>query len=127
MTLLKFRVIFEDDDSIYRDIEVKPSHSFADLEAAIMLSYNMPANGSGSFFLSNDNWQRGKQLHPAGKKEEQKKAAKAKATSLPSMVAYIDDPHQHFIYEFHGTQDLAFLIELVSIGGIEKDSTMYPA
>src|SRR5205814_1578979 len=35
--------------------------------------------------------------------------------------------HQHFIYEFHGNQDAAFLIELVTIGGTEKDTAMYPA
>ncbi|HYV93997.1 MAG TPA: hypothetical protein VE978_19625 [Chitinophagales bacterium] len=126
MPLFKFRVIFEEDDAVQRDIEIKPAQSFADLEAAIMSSYNMPATGSGSFYLSNDNWQKGKQLHPSIKKEEPKKATKAKATSLPSLVAYIDDPHQHFVYEFHGTQEFSFLVELVSIGGTEKDSTMYP-
>jgi hypothetical protein len=126
MPLLKFRVIYEDDDSVHRDIEIKPIQSFADLEAAIMSSYNMPPNTSGSFFTSNDNWQKGKQLHPAVRVEEKKKQTKAKAMSLPSLVAYIDDPHQHFLYQFHGTQEYSFLIELVSIGGVEKDSTMYP-
>src|SRR5256885_17050817 len=99
MALLKFRIIYEDDDSIFRDVEIKPANSFSDLEAVIMSSYNMPPTGSGAFFMSNDNWQKGKQLHPAIKKEEKKKQAKAKAQTQTSLVAYIDDPHQHFIYE----------------------------
>jgi hypothetical protein len=127
MPLLKFRVMYEDDDSIYRDIEIKPAQSFEELEAVIRLSYNIPAVGEGKFLMSNDNWQRGKQIHPpAVKSEEKKSRSKAKAQSLPSIVLYIDDPHQHFIYEFHGAQELYFLVQLVTIGGTESPTLIYP-
>jgi hypothetical protein len=127
MPLLKFRVMYEEDDSIFRDIEIKPAQSFEELEAVIRLSYNIPAVGEGKFLTSNDNWQKGKQIHPAVVKHEEKKSrSKAKAQSLPSIVLYIDDPHQHFIYEFHGAQELSFLIELVTIGGAESPTLIYP-
>ncbi len=129
MAVLKFRVIYEDDDSVYRDIEIKPSQTFSDLESIIIFSYNLPSINSGSFFMSNDNWQKGKALYPAVISAEKKSAAKgrAKANELAALVAFIDDPHQHFIYEFYGTQEFAFLIELLTLGTTENSKTVYPS
>lgn len=126
MPLLKFRVIYEDDDSVYRDIEIKPAQSFEEFEAVIKSSYNMPVVGTGVFYLSNDNWQRGRQIYPGIKKEEKKSGSRAKAQTLPSIVAFIDDPHQHFLFEFKGSQEFSFLIELLTIGGTESAIAAYP-
>ncbi|MEO5674967.1 MAG: hypothetical protein ABIQ74_09990 [Chitinophagales bacterium] len=126
MPLLKFRVLYEDDDSIFRDIEIKPMQGFDDFQQVILTSYNLPASGSGFFFTSNDNWQKGRQIHPVIRKQEVKTRGKSKVETLPSIVAFIDDPHQHFIYEYHGSPEASFLIELTSIGGSAQLSAMYP-
>lgn len=127
MTVYKFRVTYEDDDSIFRDIEIKPSQNITDFEAVIISSYNLPATATGHFFRSNDNWQHLKQLNIAPVAEEKKGKGKAKAMSLPILVAYIDDPHQKFIYEYKGSQEFTFLIELISLNGVEKSNLVYPA
>jgi len=127
MTIYKFRVMYEEDDSIFRDIEIKPSQTLMDFETVIVSSYNLPVNSSGQFFRSNDNWQRVKQIVTAPLHQEEKKGkTKAKAHSLPILVAYIDDPHQKFIYEYHGSQEFNFLIELISLTGSEKPNIIYP-
>ncbi len=126
MPLLKFRVSYEDDDAIFRDIEIKPAQGFADFETIIISSYSLIENNAGLFFLSNDNWQKGGQIYPVVKKAEKKTGTRAKAEVLPSIVTFIDDPHQHFLYEFHGSQPVLFLIELISIGGAVQEDNIYP-
>lgn len=128
MTIYKFRVMYEDDDSIYRDIEIKPSQTIQDFESVIVSAYNLPSILSGRFFISNDNWHKLKQLQTAASGEEKKVKGKSKdgATALPMLVAFIDDPHQKFIYEYTGTQEFVFLIELMTLTGNEKPSVIYP-
>jgi hypothetical protein len=127
MTVYKFRVTYEDDDSIFRDIEIKPSQTITDFEAVIVSAYNLPATATGQFFRSNDNWQHLKQLNIAPIVDEKKGKGKAKAVALPILVAYIDDPHQKFIYDYKGSQEFTFLIELISLNGTEKSNLIYPA
>ena len=128
MTIYKFRVMYEEDDAIFRDIEIKPSQSLIDFESVIVSSYNLPVSANGKFFKSNDNWQKLKQLNMAPVQAEEKKGkAKAKAMNVPVLVAYLDDPHQKFIYEYHGSQEFVFLIELISLNGSEKATVIYPA
>ncbi|MGB3074991.1 MAG: hypothetical protein WBB36_06705 [Chitinophagales bacterium] len=128
MTIYKFRVMYEDDDSIFRDVEIKPSQTISDFESVIISSYNLPATSVGQFYKSNDSWHRVKQLltvvEPTDKKEKSK--PKTKVQSLPMLVAFIDDPHQKFIYDYKGTQEFVFLIELLTLTGAEKATVIYP-
>ena len=39
MAILKFRVYFEDDDSIYRDVAIRHTQSFFELHEAILRAY----------------------------------------------------------------------------------------
>ena len=39
MAILKFRVYFEEDDSIYRDIAIRHTQSFQDLHVTILKSF----------------------------------------------------------------------------------------
>lgn len=124
MSVLRFRIMYEEDDTIFRDIDIKPAHTLSDLEAVIQSSYNLPQSGAGEFFMSNDNWQRGRFIHPLPAKQEKK--GKARAQIIPGIVSYIDDPHQHFLYEYRGNQEFVFLIELISVGGKEDFKSSYP-
>lgn len=126
MTIYKFRVMYEDDDSIFRDVEIKPSQTISDFESVIVSSYNLPANSTGQFYKSNDSWHRVKQLLIAPVAEEKKGKGKARAQTMPILVAFIDDPHQKFIYEYKGSQEFVFLIELMSLTGNEKPTVIYP-
>lgn len=124
MSVLRFRVMYEEDDTVFRDIDIKPSHTLSDLEAVIQSSYNLPVSGLGEFFMSNDNWQKERFIYPVPFKEDKK--GKARAQVIPSIVSYLDDPHQHFLYEYKGNQEFVFLIELISVGGKEDFKASYP-
>ncbi|MBA3649137.1 MAG: hypothetical protein H0W62_11410 [Chitinophagales bacterium] len=128
MALYKFRVVYEEDDSIFRDIEVKPSNTMIDFEGSIVTAYSLPSPYKGLFYKANDSWQRVKQIDIAARPDEQKMKGrtKAKAQSFPLLVTYIDDPHQKFVYEYKGSQEFVFLLELMSLSGSEKSHIAYP-
>jgi hypothetical protein len=62
MAILKFRIYWEDDDSVYRDIAIKHSQNFADLHAAILKGYEFDNKHKATFYRSNDNWMRGREI-----------------------------------------------------------------
>ena len=62
MAILKFRVYFEEDDSIYRDIAIRHKQFFLDLHQAILKAYEFDSKHAATFYRSNDNWQRGREI-----------------------------------------------------------------
>ena len=55
MAILKFRVYWEDDDSVYRDVVIRHTQNFADLHSAILKSYEFDNKHKATFYRSNDN------------------------------------------------------------------------
>ena len=62
MAVLKFRVYLEEDDSVYRDVLIKHKQTFSDLQDAILKSYEFDNKHQSTFFRSNDNWERGREI-----------------------------------------------------------------
>lgn len=119
MALYKFRVMYEEDDNIFRDIEIKPTQSFIDFEAAIVKAWGLPAEAETSFYESNDRAQKVKAIpfRKTFKKDGQE--------MHPVLLMFVNNPHQKFLYVHEGKQDLVFFIELLQIGK-EKSDTEYP-
>ena len=76
MAILKFRVYFEEDDAVYRDVLIKHTQTFQDLHFVILKAFEFDSKHQATFYRSNDNWQRGreisfqkydKQYHPVSK------------------------------------------------------------
>ncbi len=122
MAVYKFRVAYEDDDNIFRDIEIKPSHTFRDLDECIAQSYNFPKDKKSRLYKSNDRWLKLDEINI-----DEKPVKKKKEIHQPMIIHYIDDPHQHFLYEFESKkQTFNLLIELLSLNGNEKAGVDYP-
>lgn len=98
MSVFRFKVFFEDDESVTREIEVKSSQSFEDLQRTIQQSIGFDNVFPALFYISNDTWRRGKPiiLLRSGKKAE-KGECYMHATKIASIT---EDPHQKFIYEY---------------------------
>ena len=62
MAILKFRVYFEEDDSVYRDVAVKHTQTFLQLHQVILKAYEFDSKHQATFFRSNDHWQRGREI-----------------------------------------------------------------
>jgi hypothetical protein len=125
MAILKFRAYFEEDDSIYRDIAIRHTQTFYDLHLAILKAFEFDQKHSATFYRSNDNWQRGREIS-LEKYDKQYKAdpLMMKDTSIGSEIR---DPNQKFIYVYDFGKNWTFLVELINVSKEENPKLSYPA
>jgi hypothetical protein len=125
MAILKFRVYFEEDDSIYRDVAARHTQSFFQLHQVILKAYEFDNKHQATFYRSNDNWQRGREISL----EKYDKAYKAEPLLMESTTigSEIRDPNQKFIYVYDFVKNWSFLVELINVSKEESDKLEYPA
>ena len=113
MAVLKFRVYWEEDDVIYRDVLVKHSQNFGDLHQIILRAFEFDQKHDATFFRSNDTWQRGREIS----KEVYEKEYKAPPLLMEETTigSEIIDTNQHFIYLYDFVKSWSFLIELIQV------------
>jgi len=113
MAVLKFRVYWEEDDAIYRDVLVKHTQSFQDLHLIILKAFEFDQKHDATFYRSNDTWQRGREIS----KEVYDRAYKVAPLLMEQTVigTEIIDTNQHFIYEYDFVKSWSFLIQLIQV------------
>lgn len=124
MPLFRFRAYWEDDDQVYRDIEMKPSQSFLDLHKAIIQAYEFDGKHTASFWDSNEKWERGMELN--SEVLINKKGAPALSMSRTPVSALVAKPDHKFVYEYDPKKKWTFLIELIGVTQDEDIKTTYP-
>jgi hypothetical protein len=124
MPLLRFRVYWEDDDQIYRDIEIRSNQTFLDFHKAIIQAYEFDGKHSASFFESNDRWQRGRELD--SEVLVNKKDAPALSMVRTPISALVAKPDQKFIYVYDPVKHWTFLVELIGVTKDEDIKKTYP-
>jgi hypothetical protein len=97
MAVYKFKVYFEDDESVWREIEIKSTQTFEDLHNTIQKAINFDDAHSASFYVSNDVWRKGKEVRILRSRKALQKGVWMHETKIASLI---DDPHQKFVYEF---------------------------
>ena len=113
MAVYRFRVTFEDHDDVSRDIEIRSTQTFEDFHHAIHSFIGFDAAKPASFYLSDDNWKKGKEITSRELKgEEKEKVRLMRKTRLADAIA---DPHQKIYYLFDPSAQWAFRIELIKI------------
>jgi hypothetical protein len=113
MAVLKFRVYFEEDDSIYRDVAVRHTQSFLQLHQVILKAYEFDSKHQATFFRSNDHWQRGREI--SLEKYDRPYKADPLLMSETTIGSEIRDPNQKFIYVYDFVKNWGFLVELISV------------
>ncbi|HVK96588.1 MAG TPA: hypothetical protein VM368_02170 [Flavisolibacter sp.] len=125
MAVLKFRVYFEEDDSIYRDVAIKHKQSFFDLHEAILKAFEFDSKHAATFYRSNHNWQRGREISLAAYDKAYKAAPLLmKETTIGSEIK---DTNQKFIYVYDFNKNWTFLVELINVSKEENPKLTYPA
>ncbi len=125
MAILKFRVYWEDDDSVYRDIVMKHTQTFFDLHNVILKSFEFDTKHSATFYRSNDSWQRGKEI-TLEKYDKQYKAEPLLMKEAPVGIQ-IHDPNQKFIYVYDFHKTWTFKVELINVNKEEDSKQSYPS
>ena len=125
MAILKFRVYFEEDDSVYRDVVIKHTQTFYDLHNAILKAFEFDNKHGATFYRSNDNWQRGREISL----EKYDKAYKAAPLIMQETTigSEIRDPNQKFIYVYDLTKNWTFQVALINVSKEENPKLSYPA
>jgi hypothetical protein len=125
MAILKFRVYWEDDDSVYRDVVVKHMQSFFELHKVILKCFEFDNKHNATFFRSNDKWQRGKEI--TLEKYDKKYEAEPLLMNKVTIGSQIRDPNQKFIYVYDFHKNWTFMVELINVNKEEDNKLTYPS
>lgn len=113
MAILKFRISWEEDDAIYRDVLVKHTQYFTDLHQVILQAFEFDQKHDATFYRSNDKWQRGREIS---------KAVYEKTYVVPPLLmdevvigSEILDTNQQFVYVYDFAKNWTFLIQLIQV------------
>jgi hypothetical protein len=113
MAVLKFRVYWEEEDAIYRDILIQHTQNFEEFYKAILGAFQFDQIHAATFYRSNDTWQRGREIS----KEVYDKEYKAPPLLMheTTVASEIIDTNQHFIFVYDFVKQWTFLIELIQV------------
>lgn len=132
MSVYRFKVCLEDNEDIFRDIDIKAAHTFEDLHNIIQQAFKFDAKHAASFFVSDDYWRKGQEITlrkedlPLDEEEIRKKVDPKKLMSGTKVAKHVEQPHQRFVYVFDPEVQWTFLIEMIKITE-ENSKTAYPA
>ena len=113
MAFLKFRVYWEEDDAIYRDVIVKHTQNFTELNDIILKAFEFDQKHDATFFRSNDIWKRGREISKAVYEKEY--IAPPLLMEETTIGSEIIDTNQHFIFLYDFVKSWTFLIELIQV------------
>ena len=126
MAVLKFRIYFEEDDSVYRDVAVKHTQTFQDLHTIILRAFEFDSKHQATFYRSNDQWQRGREIS-LQKYSDRSYKAEPLLMDATGIGTEIRDPNQKFVYEYDFTKKWTFNVELINVSKEENSKISYPA
>jgi hypothetical protein len=118
-------VYFEEDDSVYRDIAIRHNQHFIDLHLQILKSFEFDSKHQATFYRSNDNWQRGREI--SLEKYDKIYKVEPLLMSETTIGSEIREPNQKFLYVYDFTRMWPFQIELINVSREENPKLTYPA
>ncbi|MEJ8819500.1 IS1096 element passenger TnpR family protein [Lacibacter sp. H407] len=125
MAILRFRIYWEDDDAVYRDVVIRHTQNFKDLHETILKAYEFDNKHKATFFRSNDLWQQGREISL----EKYDKAYKAEPLLMEETAVgtEIREPNQKFVYVYDFNKNWTFMVELINVSKEENPKTTYPS
>ncbi|MBK8367543.1 MAG: hypothetical protein IPL10_09040 [Bacteroidetes bacterium] len=132
MAVYKFKLFIEDNEDIYREIEILSGQTFEDFHNAIQDAYKFDKKHAAAFFVSDDYWRKDQEITlreedlPLDADEVRKGVSPKNLMSKTKIAKYIDSPRQRFMYVFDPAVKWAFCIELMKILPDNPKGT-YPA
>jgi len=124
MTILRFRIYWEDDDQTYRDIEISGSQTYLDFHKAIVQAYEFDGKHPASFYESDEKWNYGREI--SSEVLINKKDAVALSMLKTPVSALVTTPDQKFVYVYDPAKKWTFLVELIGVVREEVSRKVYP-
>ena len=126
MAILRFRVYWEEDEIIYRDVVIKHTQKFSDLHQCILKGYEFDSKHQATFYRSNDSWLRGREIS-LEKYDDKVYKVEPLLMEEVTLGSEIKDPNQKFIYVYDFNKAWTFMVELINVDKEENKKITYPA
>jgi Plasmid pRiA4b ORF-3-like protein len=126
MSIYKFRVLLESDEDIFRDIEIKSTQNFDDLHEIIVAAFGFDNSQMASFYLSNDDWEKGQEISLFDMQIDQNQQEKVLVMADTSINSQINCVGGHILYAYDFLNMRNFFIELIEIKVKEEKDAFYP-
>ncbi len=124
MTILRFRIYWEEDDQTYRDIELLGSQTFLEFHKAIVTAFEFDGKHPASFYESNDKWVYGREFN--SEVLVNKKDAPALSMVKTPVSALVTTTDQKFIYVYDPAKKWTFMVELIGVSKEQTPRRVYP-
>ncbi len=140
MYYYKFRIYYDEVEDFVRDIEILSTDNFQSFHDILYSSVGLKGNELASFFICDVKWNKQKEITLIDMGDETvtdvpeytEEDDHATKSNIPKSVMqdsalkdYIEDPHQHLIYEYDFLNPKIFYIELMKILPV-KEGVQYP-
>src|SRR3954464_10448388 len=132
MAVYRFKVYLEDNEDVFRDIDIKAAQTFEQFHKVIQEAFKFDSKHAAAFFVSDDYWRKGQEITlrkedlPLEEDEIRKNVEPKKLMAETKVAKYIEQPHQRFVYVFDPNAQWTFLIEMIKITE-ENSKIQYPA
>ena len=124
MAILRFRVDWEEDDAVYRDIAIRHTQNFKDMHEVILKAYEFDNKHKATFHRSNDQWQKGREI--TLEKYDRVYKVDPLLMEETKIGGEIREPNQKFIYIYDFNKNWTFLVELINVSKEENPKLTYP-
>ncbi len=115
MSTLKFRVLLdsEKDVEIFRDIEIDENSNFEVFYRSILAAFNFEGQEIGSFFMSNDSWDKGHEISLMDMRYSDDDPDMPSVMNEAILKDYVETEDQKIILVYDFLRMWIFLIELI--------------
>jgi len=113
MSLIKFRISWEEDDASFRDMEILSAQSVYELHEGIKKHFQLPADMEASIYVSDDRWIRGREI--SSTVEKNLRDAPALSMKKTAVGALMLNPDQKFVYQCVHAKAWVFLLDTLTL------------
>jgi hypothetical protein len=106
-------------------VVIKHTQSFLELHDIILKCFEFDHKHHATFYRSNDNWQRGKEI--TLEKYDKEYQAEPLLMNETAIGTEIREPNQKFIYVYDFHKNWTFLVELINVNKEENPKISYPS
>lgn len=124
MAVFKFRISWEEDESVFRVISTVSGQTFSLFQDALLLAFGFKGGKPASFYESNENWLRKREI--SSEVASNKKGAAVLSSAKTPVSALVDVPDKRFLFSFDPDKDWRFRIQLIGMEKEANPSITYP-
>ncbi|MEZ5045786.1 MAG: hypothetical protein R2831_02230 [Chitinophagaceae bacterium] len=124
MSLITFKISWEEDDTIFRIIEALSGQSYYELHEGIKKHFQLPTDMHAILYVLNSRGIKERKLDSTV--EKNKKDAESLSMKKTPIGALLQDPHQQFEYVCEHIKKWTFTIDTIALSEEQQLAIEYP-